>query len=85
MATDWSHFQAFCPIGAYFLRHYDKGGSQPYRRHRASRKAPLCKQKPWSVKGRAVTQLQEPFSEDNMMDLHNDGDSKASRDSIIDW
>lgn len=28
-----------------------------------SRKAPLCRQKPWSSIGRAVSQLEEPFSE----------------------
>ena len=66
----------------------NSGGHQPYRRHKALRKAPLCRQKPCSVRGRAVTQLEECFSKDNMMDLYNDGDSigsKASRESMIDW
>jgi len=55
--------------------------------NKASRKAPVCRLKAWSVKGRAVTQLEEPFSEDSMMDLCNDGDSmgsEASRKLMID-
>jgi len=43
--------------------------------------------KPWSVRGRVVTQLEEPFSGDSMMDLCNDDDSmgsKASRELMID-
>ena len=39
-----------------------RAGSQPYLRHRASTKAPLCKQKPCSLMGRVVSQLEEPFS-----------------------
>ena len=39
-----------------------RSGSQPYRRHRASRKALLCKVKENSITGRAVSQLDAPFS-----------------------
>jgi len=31
--------------------------------------------------GRAVNQLEEPFSEDNMMDQHNDGDNMGIKAS----
>ena len=38
------------------------GGRQPYRRHKASRKAPLCRAKPCSAIGKADSQLEAPFS-----------------------
>ena len=37
-------------------------GSQPYFNARASRNAPLWREKPNSVSGRAVSQLEAPFS-----------------------
>ena len=38
-------------------------GCQPYRKHRASLKAPLCRANPCSEMGRAESQLEAPFSE----------------------
>ena len=38
-------------------------GRQPYRRHKASLKAPLCKANPCSEIGKAESQLDAPFSE----------------------
>ena len=38
------------------------GGDQPYRRHRASRYAPLCRVKPYQSSGIAVIQLDAPSS-----------------------
>ena len=37
-------------------------GSHPYLRARASLKAPLCNEKPNSSRGRAVSQVEAPFS-----------------------
>ena len=42
-----------------------RAGIQPYRRARASWKADLCSVKPCSVKGRAVSQVEDPFSFDS--------------------
>ena len=39
-----------------------RDGSHPYRKHRASRKALLCRVNPNSATGRAVSQLEAPFS-----------------------
>ena len=39
-----------------------RSGSQPYLRHRASLKSPLCKANPYSFRGKVVSQLEEPFS-----------------------
>ena len=38
-------------------------GHQPYHKHRASLKAPLCRENPCSEMGRAESQLEAPFSE----------------------
>ena len=38
------------------------GTGQPYRRQRASRNAPFGRANPWSAIGRAVSQLEAPFS-----------------------
>jgi len=58
------------------------GGHHPYLKHKESQKAPLCKQTPWSSIGRAVSQLEEALSEDNMMDRYNGGDNLSSWESI---
>ena len=47
----------------------NKSGLQPYRRHRASLKAPLCNAKRCSDNGSAVKQLEEPLSPDSRTDL----------------
>ena len=44
-------------------------GCHPYLRHNASRKAPLCNVNPNSAMGRAVSQLDAPFSWARAMDL----------------
>ena len=38
-------------------------GRQPYRKQRASLKAPLCRANPCSEMGKAESQLEAPFSE----------------------
>ena len=38
-------------------------GRHPYRKHRASLKAPLCRANPCSEMGKAESQLEAPFSE----------------------
>ena len=37
-------------------------GVQPYRRASASWKGDVCKEKPWSLRGRTVSQVEAPFS-----------------------
>ena len=59
----------------------NKGGRQPYLRHKASLKAPSCKTKPCSDKGRAVNQLEEPISTDKLTDLCKDDERDGSKDS----
>ena len=59
----------------------NKGGRQPYLRHKASLKAPLCNAKPCSVKGKAVNQLEEPDSPDNKTDLCKDEERDGSKES----
>ena len=51
--------------------HFDGSlsGVQPYRSARASWKAPLCSEKPCSVSGRTVSQVEDPFSLASFTDL----------------
>ena len=44
-------------------------GVQPYRRVRASWKAPLCSAKPCSVSGMTVSQVEDPLSPARFKDL----------------
>ena len=46
-----------------------RSGCHPYLRHNASRMAPLCNVNPNSAMGRAVSQLDAPFSWARAMDL----------------
>ena len=41
-------------------------GRQPYRRHSASLKAPLCRANPCSLMGKVESQLEAPFSADTV-------------------
>ena len=61
--------------------HFDcsLSGVQPYRRARASWKAPLCRVKPYSVSGKAVSQEEEPFSLARFTDLRRLSDRRAVR------
>ena len=61
--------------------HFDGNlsGVQPYRRARASWKAPLCRVKPYSVSGKAVSQEEEPFSLARFTDLRRLSDRRAVR------
>ena len=59
----------------------NRGGCQPYLRHKASLKAPLYNAKPCSIKGKAVNQLEEPDSLDNKTDLCKDEESNGSKKS----
>ena len=54
-----------CHSHSYSVR----SGCHPYLRHNASRKAPLCNVNPNSAMGRAVSQLDAPFSWARAMDL----------------
>ena len=53
-------------------------GVQPYLRARASWKAPLWRVNPCSIRGRAVSQVDDPFSFARSTDLRN-GSGKSSR------
>ena len=66
--------------------HFDGSlsGVQPYRRARASWKAPLCRVKPYSVSGKAVSgkavsQEEEPFSLARFTDLRRLSDRRMVR------
>ena len=54
-------------------------GIQPYRRARASWNAPLCREKPCSVSGRAVSQVEDPFSFARFTDLRKQSDRRLVR------
>ena len=47
-------------------------GYQPYLRASASWKAPLWREKPCSVRGRAVNQVEDPFSVVRSTALHSE-------------
>ena len=59
----------------------NKGGCQPYLRHKASLKAPLSKTKPCLDKGSAINQLEEPISTDKLTDLRRDDEKDGSKHS----
>ena len=48
-------------------------GRHPYRRHSASRKAPLCRANPCSSIGRVESQVEAPFSDDTSIALRKLG------------
>ena len=52
---------------------------QPYRRARATWNAPLCWEKPCSVSGRAVSQVEDPFSFARLTDLRWQSDRRLVR------
>ena len=54
-------------------------GIQPYRKARASWNAPLCTEKPCSVSGRAVSQVEDPFSFARFTDLRKQSDRRLVR------